>query len=70
MLSLKKNNTHQIAGQPKTGATSRLVSTPLSLVKQPRASHPIISALVQLLARQVARDAFERQASTTFDPLQ
>lgn len=56
-----KNITERTGGQPQAGVSAAVVSSGLSLVKQPRQSHPSLTALVQLLARQAARQEFARQ---------
>ena len=46
-------------------AASPLVYSRLTLAKEPRASHPVIIGVVQLLARQAARAAFAHQLAET-----
>ncbi len=46
-------------------AASSVVYSKLTLAKEPRASHPVIMGVVQLLARQAARAAFAHQLAET-----
>lgn len=50
-------------------AASPVVYSKLSLAKEPRASHPEIIGVVQLLARQAAHAAFARQLAETHNHL-
>ncbi|MFT6943439.1 MAG: hypothetical protein ACJAUW_000008 [Yoonia sp.] len=62
-----QNITERTGGQPQAGISAAVVSPGLTLVKQPRQSHPSLTALVQLLARQTARREFARQLSARSD---
>jgi hypothetical protein len=50
-------------------AASPVVYSKLTLAKEPRASHPVIIGVVQLLARQAARAAFAHQLAETHNHL-
>lgn len=61
MLSLEKS--HSFSKHKRQGAVvvTDKALPPLSLAKVPRAPHPKVLAVVQLLARQAARQEFTRQ---------
>jgi hypothetical protein len=70
MLSLKK--TICLEKPPKMRppcSVSPVIYAKLTLAKEPRASHPVIIGVVQLLARQAARAAFAGQLAETHNHL-